>query len=51
MQCQSAEELGKRLKRRYERSNSARGMATGRSRQAEAELAEQLGRPLAEPVE
>ena len=36
--CDSAEELGKRLKRRYDRQNQRRGIKTGPGRAAEAAL-------------
>ena len=45
LQCRSAEELGLRLRRRYEQQQR-QGIATGRSRQAEADrLLAQITRP------
>jgi hypothetical protein len=45
LRCQSAEEMGKRLKRRFDRSLRRRGIKPGRDRQAEAELERLLGEP------
>ena len=36
--CESAEELGKRLKRRYDRQKQRQGVGPSRDRAAEAEL-------------
>jgi hypothetical protein len=47
LRCQSAEEMGNRLKRRFDRSLRRRGIKPGRDRQAEAEL----DRLLADPAE
>ena len=44
MRCQSAEELGEKLKRRFDRQRQRRGIARpGRSRD-DSELADQLDR-------
>lgn len=42
MQCQSAEELGLALKRRYQRQQQRQGMAPSDRRRDEAEFAERL---------
>lgn len=46
LKCDSAEELGRKLKRRYERQQRRRGIETGRAHQAEAEA--ELDRLLAQ---
>jgi hypothetical protein len=45
LRCQSAEEMGKQLKRRFDQSLRRRGIDSGRGRQAEAELERLLGEP------
>jgi len=44
LKCQSAEELGKQLKRRYERQQRHQGIEPGRTRQAETELDMLIGK-------
>jgi hypothetical protein len=44
LRCQSAEEMGKKLKRRFNRSLVRRGIKPGRNRQAEAEIDRLLGK-------
>jgi hypothetical protein len=46
LQCQSAEELGHRLRRRYERQLQRQGVPTGRAPQASAEDTAALDRLL-----
>jgi len=46
--CQSAEELGQAIKRRYDRSLQRRGIAQAGRHRAEAEMAERLDRLLAD---
>ena len=43
VRCESAEELGKKLKRRFDRQKQRRGIEPGRDRAAEAELDHLLG--------
>jgi hypothetical protein len=43
--CDSAEQLGEKLKRRYDRQLQRRGLAPSGNARAEAELAELLGDP------
>ncbi len=45
LKCQSAEELGEKLKRRYHRAKQRAGIATGPTAADEAELDRLLGRP------
>lgn len=47
VKCQSAEELGQRLKRRYDRQRQRQGLAPADRSHAEAKLAETLDRMLA----
>src|SRR6476620_7731754 len=44
LKCQSAEELGQRLKRRYQRQQQRAGLAPPDNSRAEDELADQLDR-------
>jgi len=44
LRCESAEEMGKKLKRRFDRSLQRQGIKTDRSRQAEAELDQLIGK-------
>ena len=44
--CDSAEQLGERLKHRYDRQLQRRGLAPPGNARAEAELAEMLGDPV-----
>jgi hypothetical protein len=46
--CDSAEQLGERLKRRYDRQLQRRGLAPPGNGRAEAELAERLDKLLAD---
>ena len=46
--CDSAEQLGKRLKQRYDGHRQRAGLAPANRRRAEAEVAEQLDRLLAQ---
>jgi hypothetical protein len=43
--CDSAEQLGERLERRYDRQLQRRGLAPPGNARVEAELAEMLGNP------
>jgi hypothetical protein len=45
LKCDSAEQIGKKLRQRFERQQR-RGIETGRSRQADVELDEQVERLL-----
>ena len=45
VRCQSAEELGQRLKRRYQRQRQRAGLAPAGNARAEAELDRFLGEP------
>jgi hypothetical protein len=45
LRCQSAEEMGKQLKRRFDRSLRRRGIEPRRDRRAEAEIDRLLGEP------
>jgi hypothetical protein len=45
LRCQSAEEMGQRLKKRFDRSLRRRGIKPGRDRRPEAEVDRILGEP------
>jgi len=45
LKCESAEEMGKQLKRRFDRSLRRRGIGPRRDRRAEAEIDRLLGEP------
>jgi hypothetical protein len=50
LRCESATELGQRISQRYECQAKRAGVDTGRARQAEAGLDEQLDRLLGKPT-
>jgi hypothetical protein len=49
LKCDSAERLGHRLRRRFERQQQRRGTDPGRSARDEAELFEQIDRMMTDP--